>query len=195
MATACGMTLFFDPLGVCVMRPEQDLIDLDPVWTFDGRPYVPGETYDPDRWSNLALYDLEHTWDTGDTFNAVVATGESTSNDTPFRGVAYDLDPASPTFYGGKFGRRPTFWTSPLITSTGMASSSARTMLQKQLGLAESLTIPLSPHPGLEPGQPVKVLRPDMGIDTIHQVDHYTLPLGAGAGQLDTRVRRVVLGQ
>jgi hypothetical protein len=193
MATACGYMLYFDPLGVCVMRAEPDLIDVDPVWTYNGSGEV-HDDYDPDDWANLALYDTEHTWDTSEVYNAVVAVGENTSNDKPYRGVAYDLDPASPTFYGGKFGRRPLFWSSPLFTSSGMAAVGARTRLQSQTGLAESLTIPASPHPGLEPADPIRVVRPELGVDTIHQVDHYPLPLGPGSQQLETRVRRVVLG-
>jgi hypothetical protein len=195
MAAAVGYAAFHDPMGAGRMVAEQDQTQLTPVWTYDGKPNA-GLPYDPDDWANLALYDMEHAWDTDGVFNAVIATGESTSDAASFRGVAYDLDPDSPTLYGGKFGRRPMFWSSPLITSNGMASTSAKTMLQAQLGLAESLSIPSAPHPALECGDAVKVIRPELGVDTLHVVDHFTLPLRAADGtqQLDTRMRRTVLG-
>lgn len=196
LAQGIGHQLYFDPLGTCVLVAEPDALDVAPVWTYDGKPFgkIP---YDPADWTNLALYDQEHAWDTEGVYNAVVATGESTDLAAPVRGVAVDSDPASPTLYGGKFGKRPLFWSSPLLLSAAQAEMAARTMLQKQVGLAESLRIPAAPHPALECSDPIQVIRPELGINTLHIVDHFTLPLRAagGAQTIDTRVRRVVLGQ
>lgn len=194
MAVAVGHQLFFTPMGVCVMRPEQDFVDLDPVWTYDGKPNA-NIPYDPNDWANLALYDQEHTWDTEGVFNAVVAIGENASNSVPARGIAYDTDPTSPTLYGGRFGKRLTPVSNSLLTSNGQAEVFARTTLQGMVGLAESLTIPAIPHPALECDDSIKVIRPELGINTIHQIDHLTVPLRRGTQTIDTRLRRSVLGQ
>ena len=196
LAQGIGHQLYHDPLGTCVLAAEPDQVDVPPVWTYDGKPNA-SLPYDPQDWANLALYDQEHAWDTDGVYNAVVATGESTDLAAPVRGVAYDSDPTSPTLYGGKFGKRPLFWSSPLLLSAGQAELAARTMLQKQVGLAESLRIPAVPHPALECGDPILVVRPELGINTLHLVDHFTLPLRAGGGAqtIDTRVRRAILGQ
>lgn len=198
LASSVGHDIYFDAMGTCIMRPVQDLIDIDPVWTYDGAPADQGAgiPYNPEDWANLALYDESVTYDSDDAVNAVVATGESTANAAPARGVAYDTDSASPTQYGGRFGRRPGFISSPLYTTDAQAHLAARTHLQKVVGIAESLTIPASTHPGLEPGNPVRVVRPNLGLDTIQAVDGFNVPLGTGGAQtLQTRQRRIILGQ
>jgi hypothetical protein len=197
MAQAAGYAAFHGPMGVGRLVAEQDQLDLAPVWAYDGKPNA-GTPYDPADWANLMLYDAEHAWDTDGAYNVQVASGESTSNAAPVRGVAYDNDPTSPTYYKGKFGRRPNpeVFVSPLLTTTGQAQLAAKTRLQAQLGLAESLQMASLPHPALECGDAIKVTRPELGVDTVHVADHFTLPLRAkdGAQQLDTRMRRTVLG-
>lgn len=194
MAAAVGCTIYFDQVGVCIMRPVQDAIDLDPIWIYDGKPNA-GFPYNPDDWANLALYDEEIAWDTEDAHNAVIAIGESASVDVVIRGVAFDTDPGSPTRYGGPFGKRPLFWSSPLLTTTSQAVKAARTRLQGEIGIAETLRIPAMSNPLLDADKIIKVVRPELSIDTLHILDAFDLPLGLGASILDTRQRRVILGQ
>lgn len=195
MAQAVGYQLYFDPLGTCLMVPEQDFLAVEPVWTYDGKPLAK-LPYDPADWTNLALYDQERELDTDQVFNVAVVTGESTSNTVPFRGIARDLDPTSPTVYAGKFGIRPAPpWSTPLAASQGMVDAAARARLQSQTGLAEALHIPAVPNPALECSDPIMVIRPELGVNTIHAIDHFTLPLRAEQQVIDTRVRRAVLGQ
>lgn len=194
MATAIGYELSFDPLGACHMVSEDDLADLTPVWTFDAKPSA-GLPIDLSDWYDLALYDMQADYDTEGAYNAVVATGESTSNTAPVRGVAYDADPMSPTRYGGRFGKNPLFWSSPLITTTTMASASARTLLQKHIGIAESITIPAVANPAYEVGDPVLVRKDELDMNAIHVLDAFNIPLRADTTQsLSTRMRRVVIG-
>lgn len=186
MAVSVGHELFFDIVGTMVMPSEQDLLDIDPVWTFDG-------VTQPDASNNIALYDPEISWDTEDAVNAVVAVGESASNAKPVRGVAKDTDPNSPTRYGGKFGRHVMSVSSVTLTSDGQAQTLARTTLQRNMGLAEAITIPTLPIP-LEPGVPIRIRKDELGIDSTNQVDSYPFPLGPGTQSIQTRMRRVVLG-
>jgi hypothetical protein len=193
MVEAIGFELDFDRLGVCQLGPTPDLAAAEAVWTYSDASdqFIPRE----DRhWFNLATFDQDISWDTDDAHNAVIATGENTDNDTPFRGVAKDLDPSSPTFYGGRFGKRPMFWSSPLITSNQMAERSASTMLQKELGIAEALRFEAIAHPALDIGDPVQVVRGELGINHVHVVDGLSMPLRAGTQTVETRRRRVVLG-
>lgn len=194
MAAAVGHTIYFDQVGTCIMAPVQDLIDLDPIWIYDGTTTA-GLPYDPEDWSNLALYDEEISWDTEDAHNAVIAVGESPDVAKPVRGVAFDTDSASPTRYGGPFGKRPLFWSSPLLMTDSQAAKAARTRLQGEIGIAETIRIPAMPNPLLDADRPIKVIRPELGIDTIQVVDAFDLALGAGSQIIDTRQRRVILGQ
>jgi hypothetical protein len=37
------------------------------------------------------------------------------------------------------------------------------------------------------------VTRPELGINTVHMLDHFPVPLRGGAQNLDTRMRRTVV--
>jgi len=191
-AASLGYALYFTPLGTATIVSEVALAVADPVWTFDGTPTA-AATYDPANWANLALYDEAVTWDTTDAYNAVVISGNSSSNATAARGTAFDTDPGSPTQWGGPFGYKPLFESDETVTSNGHATQKAAGRLQQVAGLAESLTIPAVCNPALGVGDLVQVVRPELGVNTVHMLDHFTLPLRGGAQQLDTRVRRTVI--
>lgn len=66
--------------------------------------------------------------------NVVVARGEASDGTTPIQGVAYDDDPASPTYAGttpgqSAYGRVSRFFASPLITTQAAADQAAQSML------------------------------------------------------------------
>ncbi|MGH9251577.1 MAG: hypothetical protein ACRD0W_18955, partial [Acidimicrobiales bacterium] len=105
-----------------------------------------------------------------------------------------DLDPDSPTMYSGPFGKAPMFFTSPLITSNAMAQKAAATRLQNILGIEEGLRFSAIPHPALDLGDPIQVVRRELGINQIHVVDGLTMPLRASGSQtVETLRRKVVL--
>jgi len=191
-AASLGYALYFTPAGVATIVSELALAAADPVWTFDGKPAA-GAPYDPADYANLALYDETDDLDTDDAYNAVVITGNSSSLAAAVRGEAYDTDPDSPTRWGGPFGFKPLFEDSELVTTNGQAGQKAVGRLQQVTGLAESLQVPAVPNPALEVGDQVQVIRPELGINTIHMLDRIPIALRGGAQRLETRVRRAVL--
>jgi hypothetical protein len=193
MATAIGYQLYFDRLGEGRLEPDPDNSEADPVVRYrDGSDvFLPRSDED---WFNLATYDQELEWDTTDAVNAINAIGENTDNASQFSAWAYDLDPTSPTRWGGRFGRRPLQWVSEKITSSEMAEAAATTELQKRSGISEGLRVPSMPHPGLDVNDPMLVVRHELGINQIHVADAVPLPLRASGDQvIETRRRRVVL--
>jgi hypothetical protein len=190
-AASIGYALYFTPLGVATIASEIALANAQPAWTFDGKPNA-GVPYDPADWANLALYDQELVWDSEDVFNAVLISGSSSSLDVPVRGDAYDNDPASPTQWGGPFGYKPLPETTELATTDTQALIMAQGRLQQVAGLAESLQIPAVCNPAAEASDTVRVIRPELGIDTIHMLDHFPVPLFGGVQNIDTRIRRVI---
>jgi len=193
MATAIGYELYFDRVGEGHLEPEPDNSEATPVLTYSdaSEQFIPRRDVD---WSNLATYDQELEWDTSDVVNAVFASGENTENAGQFTAWAYDLDPTSPTRWGGRFGMRPLQWVSEKITSTAMAQTAAATELQKRAGISEGLRVPSIPHPGLDVNDPILVIRQQLGINQIHVVDAVPMPLRASGDQvIGTRRRRVVL--
>jgi hypothetical protein len=189
-AASLGFALYFNPLGTATLASELG-VSADPVWIYDGT-LTPAVPYDPTDWANLGLADTSDEWDSADTYNAVVMAGASSSNSTSVRGTAYDTDPASPTKYGGRFGKKPLFESNELLASNTQAGKAAVGRLQQVAGIAEALTVPAVPNPALEVGDVVTVIRPDLGINAVHVLDDIPVPLRGGTQTLKTRVRRVV---
>jgi len=110
-------------------------------------------------------------------FNAVVASGEATDTATPARAVAIDNNPASPTYYYGRFGPVPRYYTSPFLTTDAQALSAAQSLLQQNLGLPYNVEFKSSPNPALEPYDPVQIRFATSTGTEIHVCDRITIPL------------------
>lgn len=111
-------------------------------------------------------------------YNAVVASGEGTDTAVPVRGVAVDNNPLSPTYFYGRFGPVPRFYTSPMLDTDSAAADAAEAMLRRELGLPYSLDFTAAPNPALEPWDPVAV-RVGGRAET-HVLDSLTVPLLPG---------------
>jgi len=110
-------------------------------------------------------------------YNAVVASGTGTDTAVPPFAVAVDNNPTSPTFYQGRFGPVPRFYTSPFLATDAQAAIAAETMLRRTIGLPYSLDLTAVPNPALEPYDPVSV-RPGAGQGReTHVLDKVTIPL------------------
>lgn len=109
--------------------------------------------------------------------NIVVASGEAGDNTAPVRGVAFDDNPDSPTYYLGRFGQVPMFYSSPLMGSTDQAQAAASTILRKQIGLPYAVDFGLVPNPALEPFDAVLVRYSDRASVERHALETLTIPL------------------
>ncbi|HEY9418237.1 MAG TPA: DUF5047 domain-containing protein [Pseudonocardia sp.] len=104
-------------------------------------------------------------------YNVVVASGESTDTTPPVWAAVADLNPASPTRYGGRFGPVPRFYASPFLTTTDQCRSAASLLLVKSLGLPYSVNLQAIPNAALEPDDLI-------GVETEkHIADVVTIPL------------------
>lgn len=118
-------------------------------------------------------------------YNAVVAVGEAVDDVAPAYGVAYDLDPASVTYWHGDFGKVPRFYSSPFMTSDAQAVTAARSILLRSLGLPYSVGFGMVPNPALEPLDAVRVVYPPVLGRTpvvakeLHVLEQVTIGLGA----------------
>ncbi len=127
-------------------------------------------------------------------YNAIVATGEAADSQPPARGVAYDNNPDSPTYFFGTFGPVPKFFSSPYMTTDAQCAAAAATMLQSNLGLAYSVDLSLVPNPALEPYDPVTCRAARTEPAETHVLSKLTVPLAAaGAMSATTRNQTVVL--
>lgn len=180
LATALGMSLFFDGDGYLTLRryAEQGVV----AEVSEATDTAPG-----------VLIRAQKGWSRSNAFNRVIATGENTNSSAVYRGVATDDDPLSPTYYFGPFGKVPRFYESPDIYSDDQAEDAARTILAKELGLASTVSFDMVPNPALEPEDTVLVVRDRLGVNEQHVLDSVTIGLSSeDSMSCQTRERLVV---
>ena len=180
LAIAEGLVLFADPMGTIRAVDEPTIDDSStPVWTFQ-----PGK-------ANIADQPTREI-DATDAQNVVVATGDSDGTVAPVRGVAKDLNPASFT-YIGKTPEVPFFYTSPLLRTQSQAALAARTILNRELGVSDTIVIASVPIPGLEGGDLIKVVDSKIDANDLLIADSFSIPLRAAGGNMtiDCRTQRI----
>ncbi|MEU3285581.1 DUF5047 domain-containing protein [Streptomyces longwoodensis] len=111
-------------------------------------------------------------------YNAVVASGENTaSGSVPVSATSKDLDPTSPTLWGGPFGKVTKFISSALWTTTGACQSAADYALFDATAPSVQESIDSLPNPALEGNDIVRLIR--AGRKTRALVQAVTVPLTA----------------
>lgn len=163
LAAAAGCELFFDQIGRLVIRDLATGLG-DPVWTYDD-----GET-------SILLPDTERTISDDPGYNAVLAIGESSANESSIpRVLVYDDDPRSPTYAFGDYGFITEVYSSSTVTDPDRAELVARGRLRHWLGANDTMTLATVPHPAHDPGDVVRVAYGT--ADRIRIVDGLTMPL------------------
>lgn len=163
VARAHGKVMYWDYAGRLQVKTAPD-------------PAVP--VFDVNAGEDGVLVKLRRTLDRDGVYNAVVALGESPSGDEPVRAVARDLDPNSPTMWGGRFGKVPRFFYSAFMRTVQQASDAAVAMLQRSIGLPYNVNFSAVPNPALEPLDPVLVSHEDRS--ELHVIETLTIPLHPG---------------
>lgn len=110
-------------------------------------------------------------------YNAVVASGEAVDIYDPVSWTAIDNDPNSPTYYYGRFGPVPMFFTNPNIFSPGQARTAAEAELRKRLGLPYSVTFEVSANSAFEPWDPVRMRSAERDSVELHVLETLRIPL------------------
>jgi hypothetical protein len=173
LADSIGAEVFFDVAGRVVIRPQPTL-DAAPVWSVR-----------TGRGGNLLSY--ERSYSRERVYNRVIAAGERSDGTAPAYAVASDTDPASPTRYGGPFGRKPRFLTSSALTTSDQCAVAAAALLERGRGLSYQVDHTILVNPALDGGDVVRVDDARLGAGR-HILDQLTVPLGpAVAQQLGTR--------
>lgn len=164
----------------------------DNVWRIAD---VPDPQNDPVVWDIDAgptgvLVQVDHSVTREGACNIVVVTGESKDgNQDGAYGVAQDLNPLSPTYANGRFGKVARFYSSPHVKTNAQAVRVAQGQLRDHLGLARSVSFTAVPNPALEAGDVIRLVLPD-GSKEKHVID--TLAIGLGPSGTMTGETRAV---
>jgi hypothetical protein len=154
---------YWDHRGVLVIRSLPDATQ--PVWVIDSGP------------GGVLVKVAENITRRG-VYNAIVASGESVGGYAPARAVAYDSDPSSPTYWGGRFGPVPGYLTSGTIQTRAQAIAAAKAELRRRIGLPHTIDLSTVPNAAVEPYDPVGVRIPGEGMQT-HVLERIGIPLDA----------------
>jgi hypothetical protein len=181
--TSLGKVGYFDHRGLFVIKTPPAVTGAA-AWTIDAG-------------ADGVMVQMSRALTREGVHNVVVATGEAADTSTPVRAVVADLNPASPTRYGGPFGPVPRFFSSPFITTTAQATSAATALLRQSLGLPYQVDLDSIPNPALEPYDVLEVKYPKRSRSPVlrtevHAVDQVTIPLTPNAAvKLKTREQLV----
>lgn len=85
-------------------------------------------------------------------YNIVVGEADQPNADEPQRAVVRDTDPSSPTYVGGKFGRRVLSAELPSASTPAVVRHGAQTLLRRSRASAEATPVEMVPDPTLELG-------------------------------------------
>jgi len=173
LCAAVGLEVFFGPTGRLRIRDVPDPT-LGPAGFF----------YSDDELSVLLQVDRKLTRGP----NAVLLTS-SAPNTAPIRSWQYDSNINSPSYYWGPYGQVTQFYADPLVTSQSQAAIGR---LNKILGLAESISLSLIPHPAHEAGDIVHATRLEDGLDADFIIDQITIPLDATSAATVSGRTRIV---
>jgi hypothetical protein len=106
------------------------------------------------------LLSVSRTEDSDTIKNVVVAEAPSGL----IRAVVEDDDPFSPTYAGGRYGRRVHTLVNPHFSSVTQAQQAATARLAYELGRSETVTFSAVVDPGLDVDEVVTVHRPRAGL-------------------------------
>ena len=172
---------------LAAMTGGETYFDANGAYVFD---VIAGEgppVWDVDAGTSGVLIDADESLDRTSVYNGVLVSGQASATDAPVSALVVDDDPASPTLWGGPFGKVARIEQSSAVQTVPQAEEAAAALLADRLGLTRSLTLTQAPNPALEAGDIVRVVFPD-GRDEIHVLDAIRIPLGAdGAQTLVTR--------
>lgn len=190
MAAAIGYDLYFDVNGVCQLHQILPASSMSPtVWDYSEGP-------------NATVLGLSRRASNERGYNGVILTGASSSNGIPPLGVAWDTDPASPTYSGydpvtksfgpSPYGAFPTFESSSLLTTSLQCQAAAQARLLSLVGRHEIIEFQAIPNPAHEVRDLVKQKRARAKIDAVYELQGFNVPLRAGdAMRALTKERKV----
>jgi hypothetical protein len=167
IAAAGGAEVYPDADGVFRIATLPDLATATPVWSIEAT-------------EGGAYISATRSMASDNVNNGVMARGENTTdNAPPVSYLAVDNDPNSPTYWSGPYGRRPMFYSSATLTTTGACQQAAILKLAQAKAPNAAGDISSLPNPALEPGDVLRVMHED-GSRELHQAASFTVPLDTG---------------
>lgn len=161
LAASIGCESFFRPDGAWVIRPAPSLLGVASHRVRE----------------SVSLVDAGVATDWPNVRNHIVVTSER-SDGAALRGESIDMDPDSPTYVSGPFGRRAGFYSSSLFTTSAQCTMAAHALRARMQGAQVTVDYTALVHPGVEAGD-----RHDVTVDGVtHRIvlDSFAFDVFAG---------------
>jgi hypothetical protein len=173
LATAIGAECYADADGGFVIAELPDPLAVTPAWTVsvgEGGSYI----------------SAARGMSSDGVYNAVLARGENTeAGSAPVSALVVDGDSGSPTYWSGPFGRRPMFYSSSTLLTTGQCTAAATLKLRAAQAPNATANLVSMANPALEPGDVLRVVYED-GTAELHQVASFPVDLVGGDMAIQT---------
>lgn|GEM_PF-3187483 len=163
MAAAVGMVAYFDANGTLIVRTAPTTAN------------SPVELAIQDGQTQIAT-DLTHAVTNQPGYNGVIVTS-TTASSAPVTGVAWDMDPSSPTYALGPYGFRPTTVQVSTATTPAQCNAVAAALLPQILGLTRQITLNSIPVPFLDAYDLIYVNNANTAINGTYVLQQATIPM------------------
>jgi hypothetical protein len=157
---ATNMVFYFDPLGTAVIEPFTE--------ERTGITYATGP--------NGLLISSEQTWDNTDVNSGVIVKGANPDH-TSFAVAVWDVNPASPTYSLGPFGRRPYGYYSEFITTSAQALDIANGLFPRVTNMPQRVEIFTRGGPQHDVGDVITIIDPRTKINADYLIKSGTIPI------------------
>lgn len=168
LAGAAGLVAYFDGLGSLVIEPA--------VGRETGVTYNIGTEVS-------TLMNVSRVMDSQETYSGVQVLGEN-PDQTTFQVERWDLDPTSPTYSLGPFGRRPYGFFSELITTQAQAQAKVDELFAQKVRIAEEVEINTIGTIAHDIDDVFEVIDPRSRTNGKYQIVSGTIPLRVQQGDL-----------
>jgi len=184
LALSRGKIMYWDYQGYLQVKSLPGM-PVAPPWT--AQPVIPVWTVNAGPGG--VLTSAQPTLTRSGIYNAVIVTSDGASSSGPPLAIAYDNNPASPTYYYGPFGKVPVFWSDPSVVTASQAAQAAVAMLVKSIALPTQVPFTCIPNPALDTLDAVRLVYPGAGgsgQSAVMFVENLTIPLDAATAMTGT---------
>lgn len=175
MATGIGAEFFINADGTPTIRKVATPDKTKVVWTVDAGP-------------KGSMVEVTPAVDRANVYNSVVAICQTADGTDGIQATALDSDPTSATFYGGRFGKKPRFYSSATLAGSSPAATltkcqvAAANLLARYKGAGWTIAVSTLVNPALDAGDVIQVNLPDGRIQ-YHVIDQVVVPLDVSTVQ------------
>jgi hypothetical protein len=178
MAKSLGNEIFFNAIGTCVMRSEPDPLINAPSWTY-------GEG------ALATMTDVKVIYQAEPGYNEFIAESNAPGI-APLRSIAQDLDPHSPTYINGPYGRVPEFYVSDFMRTQEQCDAAAQAGQLRNKGGTQIVDFNAEPNPAHDAKDIVSVVCAAEDLNDPFVLESFDIPLQPTLSSISCRKRQTI---